>query len=165
MIQAELAEMAEEITHSIQDLRNLIHELNEQILPDGLVSGLERLIQRHQRTYPTCIHTDFRYVPGRLPLNQELNIMRIVQESLANASRHGDASQIWISIQGGDHRITVEIRNNGKAFSPDAQSTGWGLKNMQRRAKQLHADLQITSQPAGETVVAVTIPVAPSESF
>lgn len=62
-IQAEMDEMAGEIVHSIQDLRNLINELNEQILPDGLVNGLERLIQRYERTYPIVIHLNLAYAP------------------------------------------------------------------------------------------------------
>ena len=41
-IQAELAELAGEITQSVQDLRHLIQELNEQILPDGLVPAWSR---------------------------------------------------------------------------------------------------------------------------
>ena len=165
VIQAEMAEMADEITQSIQDLRNLINELNQQILPDGLLNGLERMIRRHKRTYPSTIHLDLAYTPGLLPLNQELNVLRIVQEALSNASRHSEATQIWVTL-GYEHEdgravaLTVQIRDDGQGFDvADRLGRGSGLRNMQRRAEQLGAVLDIQSQPGVETTIRLTVPL------
>lgn len=166
-IQSEMEDMAEEIVHSIQDLRNLINELNEQILPDGLVNGLERLIQRYERAYPLTIHLDLAYAPGLLPLNQELNILRIVQEALSNASRHGNATQIWLALScdyqnGRTAGLTVQIRDNGRGFDVEERlGSGSGLRNMQRRAAQLGAKLAIQSQVGAETVIRLAVPIGP----
>lgn len=166
-IQAEMTEMADEITQSIQDLRNLINELNEQILPDGLTIGLERLIQRYERTYPISIHTDLAYAPGWLALNQELNVLRIVQEALSNASRHSGATQVWLVLgcdeQAGQERtLTVTIQDNGQGFDvAERLGSGSGLRNMRRRAEQLGADLAIQSQPGAETIIRLAVPIDP----
>ena len=163
-IQAEMAEMADEITQSIQDLRNLINELNEQILPEGLAIGLERLIQRYERTYPVSIHLDLAYTPGLLPLNQELNVLRIVQEALSNASRHSGATQVLVTLgcdyaDGRAVALIVQIRDNGRGFDlAERLGRGSGLRNMQRRAAQLGAVLDIRSQSGAETAIRLTVP-------
>ncbi len=164
-IQAELAELAGEITQSVQDLRNLIHELNEQILPEGLVTALTQMIQRQGRAHAIVVHTDLAYPPGLLPLNRELDILRIVQEALTNAIRHGGATEAWVAVgrdtQGGvPITLRVQVRNNGHGFDVDQPSSGgWGLRNMQRRAEQLGGVLRIESQPGAATVVDLTVPL------
>jgi signal transduction histidine kinase len=168
-IQTELEEMATEITQSMQDLRSLISELNEEILPNGLVTALQDAIERHRRAYSITIRADLDYPPGRLTLNQELNLLRIVQEALANASRHGGATEVWVSIRCTPEdelptALKVQIRDNGQGFDVNHPSSGgWGLKNMQRRAEQLGALLYIQSQCA-ETIVDLTISLAPQSS-
>jgi signal transduction histidine kinase len=55
-------------------------------------------------------------------------------------------------------RISVEICDNGDGFNPAPPSTSsWGLKNMQHRAEQLGATLQIHSQPGEGTHVRLCI--------
>lgn len=158
-IQAEMAELAGEITQSVQDLRHLIQELNEQILPDGLLPALTQMIQRQQQAYPIVVHTDLAYPPGLLPLNRELDILRIIQEALTNAIRHGGATEAWISL-GCDYAdgvpVALHVRacDNGQGFDATQRpGSGWGLRNMQCRAGQLGATLNIRSQPGTETVV------------
>lgn len=163
-IQAEMAEMASEITQSIQDLRNLINELNEQILPHGLMPAIEHFAQYHQRLHAITIHTDLTYIPGILPLNSELHLLRIVQEALTNASRHGGATEIWIRLgccqQGERHSLHLRIEDNGHGFDPaNISSPGWGLKNMRRRSEQLGAHFEIHSIPGERTVLSLSIPL------
>jgi signal transduction histidine kinase len=86
-----------------------------------------------------------------------------VQEALTNACQHGHASEVWVDLQskyqsGGKAHISVEICDNGDGFDPASPSTsGWGLKNMQRRAEQLGATWQIQSQPGEGTHVRLGI--------
>jgi signal transduction histidine kinase len=163
-LQAELDEMASEITYSVQDLRNLINELNDQILPDGLTAALQQLIQRQQRTYPIDIQADLHCAPDLIPVDQELHILRIVQEALANAARHSGAAHVWLAVgcveQNGATLLHVQIRDDGRGFDPATQTgAGWGLKNMQRRATQLHGELRIDSRPGRGAVIDLTIPL------
>ena len=143
----------------------LIHELNEEILPDGLIPALEQIFQRQQQLYPITIHAQLDYPTGLLPLNRELDILRIVQEALTNAIRHGSATEAWISV-GCDYQdgtpvaIHVQVHDNGQGFDTNQRpGSGWGLRNMQRRAEQLGAALHIRSQPGAVTVVDLAIPL------
>lgn len=163
VIQAELAELSGEISRSILELRNLIHELNDQILPEGLIPALRQSIRHHEQTYSIIVHTHLNYPTGLLPLNQELHILRIIQEALSNASRHGHATEAWISIDYShqeDHHtaLHVQVCDNGQGFDQGLEtSAGWGLKNMHQRAKQLGTQLHIQSQPGIKTLVSMTL--------
>jgi signal transduction histidine kinase len=167
-LQAELEEMATEITHSMQDLRSLIGELNEEILPNGLVTALHDAIARHQRAYPIAINASLDYPPVRLRLNQELNLLRIVQEALANASRHGEATCVdivlhWSESEGIPPSLHLQIQDNGKGFDPDqVYGDGWGVKNMRRRAEQAGATFSICSRPGEGTAIDLLLPVFPT---
>jgi len=152
-IEEELNELAGEITQAAQDLRNLINDLNADILADGLLLALRRVLQRQQANYGLPIHAQLDYAGGQLTPTQELNLLRIVQEALTNLCRHSQASQAWVTLRshaqaGETPAIVVEIRDDGMGFDPAApDGSGWGLKNMQRRAEQLGAALSIHSQP------------------
>lgn len=163
-LQAELDEIAGEITHSTQDLRHLVNELNDQILPDGLIPALQQLIQRQQRAYSIDIQADLTCAPALLTVNQELHVLRIVQEALANAARHSGAVHVWImarcaEVEGGTV-LQVQIRDDGCGFDPSQQSgAGWGLKNMQRRAGQANGALHIHSKPGAGAEIELLVPV------
>lgn len=152
-IEAEIGELADEVTNAMQELRILLNELNEEILPHGLVAGIEATVARHQQSYPTTIRTDITYTPGSLTLGQELHILRIVQEALSNASRHGGAThaEVVLRLTEPDHgagALYLQIRDNGFGFDPNRhRDNGWGLHNMQRRAAALGAVLEIHSHP------------------
>ncbi len=160
----ELDEITNEITHATQDLRHLINELNDQILSAGLLPALQQIIQRQQRAYAIEIQADLNYPPALLAVNQELHILRIVQEALANAARHSGAAHICVTVacteaEGGSV-LKVQIRDDGEGFDPSQlRDGGWGLKNMQRRASQVNGRLHIDSRPGVGTVIELTVPL------
>jgi signal transduction histidine kinase len=166
-IEAEMAELADEVTLAMQELRSLINELNEEILPHGLVAGIEEAVARHRQTYPTTVHTDLSYAPDHLTLGQELHILRIVQEALANASRHGTATHVEVvlgltELDEGPGALHLQIRDNGSGFDPTRyHGNGFGLHNMRRRAASLGAVLEIQSRPrdgfSGGTVISLRL--------
>lgn len=164
-LQTELEEMAGEITHSVQDLRKLINELNDQILPNGLLPALQQAIQRHERAYAVTVHQELECAAPRLAVNDELQILRIVQEALANAARHSGAATASVAVRcpaeaGGRAALHVCIGDSGRGFDPARlSSAGWGLKNMQQRAAQINATLAITSAPGAGTTVRLVVPL------
>lgn len=161
VIQAEMAELAQEVTGAGQELRRLINELNTEILSEGVISSLQRIVERHQHNYRIPIHTEFAYTPGRLSLEQELNLLRILQEGLANACRHSRAAEIWVDVEllptaEGRWRLNGRVRDNGAGFDPDeASSGGRGLDNLQRRAAEMGGELRVSSRIGEGTSVEV----------
>jgi len=67
----------------------------------------------------------------------EHHILRIVQESLINAVRHGKASKIVIASERNDDTITLTITDNGVGFMTAQKTRGFGLVSMHERVQEL----------------------------
>lgn len=83
-----------------------------------------------------------------------LNVFRIVQEALYNASVHSGASEVKLSFttgKSGDWRIVVA--DNGKGFYPDKEyENHYGLEHMRLRARDSSIDLRIVSGNNGTEI-------------
>jgi len=95
-----------------------------------------------------------------------LQVLRIVQEALANVIKHARATVINISAWPTAHNaeragVVVRITDNGIGFDPAHARPGRGLDNMRRRAALLGASLEIHAQPGGGSCVSLTLPFDP----
>jgi signal transduction histidine kinase len=82
-----------------------------------------------------------------------LSILRILQEAITNALKHGPARTITIrgAAEGGLAAVTIE--NDGRPYA--AGAVGLGIENMRRRASQLGGKLDIRSLQDGIRVTLV----------
>jgi signal transduction histidine kinase len=130
---------------ALDDLRLVIYslELGDRELPLALANFRERLIPQLRRIGVTLDWSTARLpeVSGVTPGNA-LTILRILQEAITNALKHGPARNITIrgtAIDGGKAAITVE--NDGRPFAIGGR--GHGLENMRRRASALAGELRL----------------------
>ena len=89
-------------------------------------------------------------------------LLRIGQESIANAVRHADPSHLQISLQWEKDVVRLAVRDNGIGFVKSGGLLGFGLRGMRKRAASINAKLEIFSQPSEGTRVEVTAPIPPS---
>jgi signal transduction histidine kinase len=84
-----------------------------------------------------------------------------VQEALTNIRKHAQSRTVSISAFEHDGGIVVEVKDNGRGFSPiEKQSASQhGLRSMRERAESIGADFQIVSAPDMGTTVRLQIPV------
>lgn len=99
---------------------------------------------------------------GRLSHEMEIAIFRMVQECLTNIHRHSGGSSAAIRVLEQDHRILVEVQDQGKGIPLQKQlelsssgRTGVGFRGMRERLRQLGGTLEIRSEGAGTAVTAV----------
>ena len=87
-------------------------------------------------------------------------LTRIVQEALTNIRKHAQSSMVSISASEHDGEIVVEVKDNGRGFSPvESQPVSQhGLRSMRERAESIGADFQIVSALGAGTTVQVRIP-------
>lgn len=71
--------------------------------------------------------------------DEENIIYRIIQESITNAIRHGNAKKIDISIEMENGLITIKVFDNG--IGCDNISSGFGLRHMRERLELLNGSL------------------------
>jgi signal transduction histidine kinase len=100
----------------------------------------------------------------RLPPSIELQIVRIIQESLTNVRKHARATTARVSVQRDDSQLVVGISDDGAGFNPAAPSRGefpkFGLTTMRERASSIGATLDVDSAPGSGTTVRFTMPLS-----
>jgi len=85
-----------------------------------------------------------------LPKKSEVNAFRIIQELVANAIRHAEASQINVQVSCRDNTVQISVDDNGKGFDKDTvESDGIGLRNVQSRVDYLNATTDFISNQEG----------------
>lgn len=91
-----------------------------------------------------------------VPFGIYVNIIRFFKECVVNAVRHSGASELNAEIKVSDSDIVIEVRDNGRGFSPSAKK-GRGLKNMARRTEMIGGSLSIES--GNGTKIVCRIPI------
>jgi len=98
---------------------------------------------------------DDTWMKGRISSQTREALVRIVQESVSNAGRHGKATRVDIRV---DNDGILRIIDDGEGFDPANVGDGrFGLTSMRERADRLGLRLRIDSQPGRGTMVEVVL--------
>lgn len=158
-------EVARVIEDSLEDMRLIIDSLDleeRDLLP--LLGNLRYRLEPRLNAIGVGLHWDVEALPELDYLSPEtgLNIVRIVQEAVNNALRHGNARNITVRAQATAGSIELSVRDDGRGFDvqqpPRAGAPRRGLGAMRNRAARLGGSLQITSSGAG-TCVQLVLPL------
>jgi signal transduction histidine kinase len=99
-----------------------------------------------------------------LPEVVEENLLRIGQEALTNIVKHSSATLAEIKLEFGAQTVVLEIKDNGKGFTPEncvgPNDGHFGLLGMKERARRFGGQLSLTSAPGNGTTIHVEIPIA-----
>jgi two-component system sensor histidine kinase UhpB len=157
----ELAQVADAVRESLDDVRRIARELRPEALDDlGLVNALIALCSRFDAQDGPRIRRD---LPGKLPAlppDVELVIYRVAQESLTNVVRHASATSATLSIQTDPERLVLSVRDDGGGMPRDVRRDTAGISGMRERAMLIGARLEIASDPADGTTVQLIVPIS-----
>jgi signal transduction histidine kinase len=92
-----------------------------------------------------------------VPVAHTLPLLRILQESLSNALKHSQATEIAVTLGSDSDALHIWISDNGKGFDPRQIRPGKGICSMEKRARSIGAELDVTR--AGGTTVRVMLPL------
>lgn len=143
-----------QLDNSVTELRHVARNLMpESLLNFGLETALHDLCQFYHRK---DLEIDFQAIniEKRLPLNIQLNIYRIVQELLANAVKHSEASSILLQCSQAGENFLITIEDNGKGFDKNIEKTtkSLGLHNLKNRVNYLKGKMEVNSDHQGTTI-------------
>ncbi len=89
-------------------------------------------------------------------------LLRIIQEALANVRRHSDAGKVLIHCMSGEEQVCISIEDDGRGFYPAQVAANggqsYGLQIMRERAESVGGSLEVDSQPGQGTRVVVRVP-------
>lgn len=161
---ARLAHLNTTINSVVALKRRVIEDLRPSSLSNlGLSAALDILAREFRERSGIDINVDIEAV--KLSHEAELTVFRMVQESLTNAAKYAQASEITVTLHDYDHHIEVSIADNGLGFDVSAKKRGsYGLTGMQHRVQALGGTFTVTSQSGAGTKIDAVIPKAPSIS-
>lgn len=151
-----------EARRSVWDLRSRVLE------KDGLAAALRAIGESGGEAGPAvAVHLTGTERP--LPAGMDFHLLRIAQEAVTNAGKHGAAHAIRIDLEYLPQMVTLRIRDDGCGFDPDAaHSPGphFGLMGMRERASKIGGHLVVSSAPGEGCTVTLTANLEnPSESL
>ena len=150
------------VREGLAEARRSIWNLRAITAPNSLPTRLAALAEQwSQKKLSTHLNITGTYRPLAQPFEDE--IFRIAQESLANAARHADATQVSADLRYDSTRLVLSISDNGSGFNTTQRTPTanghFGIQGMHERAVQIHAQLTIESSPTNGTTVILEAPI------
>jgi two-component system, NarL family, sensor histidine kinase LiaS len=159
VLRAEAELMERSLERTMREMRALLLELRPVELEDaGLAEALEQLCRAYETRLGIPITTSLDPVP--LDAAAEHAVLRVVQEAVGNAVRHGEPSAIELRLAAVDRRVEASVRDNGRGFDPHSVSErhGMGLDLMRERLREVGGVVEVDSAPERGTTIRVTLP-------
>lgn len=157
--------IVESANHIYDGMHNIIRQLRPGSLDNlGLEETLKDLVRDMQEKYAEQVIT--LTLSGKLnDLGETLNIniYRIVQESINNAIKHAKATELTIDLLVAyNDSLQLTIKDNGQGMDIDAvdQTNHFGLLGMRERVQGFHGTFGINSALGQGTIININIPQA-----
>jgi len=147
----EIAQIENSLDEAYTELRELIAHFRAPFDQRGLVASIEKAVDRFRKDTGMLIFFQNEWEQEELPSTLEMQILRIVQESLNNIRKHSYAHAVRILLRGNkDDKHLLMIEDDGRGIG-DPLMDGRpgehvGLSIMQERAQRLGGELHIESE-------------------
>lgn len=139
----------------INEVRQISRNLHPAMFDRvGLVFSIKQLAEYLEVKNQFMITTDLMYKKTLSPEN-ELQLYRIVQESLNNIIKYAEAHAAKISLKEVENYLILEILDNGKGFDVAEKlngKTSFGLHSIIERSTIVGGKAQIKSDDSGTTI-------------
>jgi len=141
-----LSENMQDIIWTIRSDNDTLEDLVSRMREFGL-----RVCDAKNIRFKIIVSQSFK--ASKLTLEQRRNLYLIFKESLNNAVKYAEASQIDLHLNLKSRFLKMEITDNGKGFDIDKIKKGNGLNNLEKRAKEIGGQIDIKSEPGKGTCI------------
>lgn len=166
--EATLEQIAAATDEAYADVREAILGLRSGVGAErGLTAALEEYLERYR--LQTGISAVLEAGPGvaeaRLAPGAEAQLLRIIQEALANVRKHAAARRAVVRLEvvllSGGPRLRASVSDDGCGFDPAGLvgAARFGLATMRERAESVGGSCTIESAPGRGTRVTVELPL------
>jgi len=139
------------IDQANHQLRELIAHFRIPISEQGLIPSIEESIRQTQEEMGIPIYFQNEWPELEFSEEVELNVLRILQECLANIRKHSQAEVVRVLLSSRDGKFIVLIEDDGIGFEESSiVSQGGqqlGLNILRDRASEINASIDIESEP------------------
>lgn len=135
---------------TISELRSIARSLHPMQLEKlGFTKAAEHLLEQIDQETEFFVSYDIGNLESVLSKDIELQLYRILQESINNVLKHSDASALRVNFRKIEHAVELKIEDNGNGFDfsqklNDFQSLG--LKTLKERIASLQGTMKVNSE-------------------
>ncbi len=165
-VEEQLTRLANIAKEAHNDLRESIFNLNVGPMKKwSFFPTLQQHLDTYQNTY--AVRTELVF-PKELEVDAfnpgvGVQLLRVIQEALTNARKHGQANSVRVTFTHQDSRARIVIADDGCGFDsdqlPNNASNHFGLVFMSERMEHIGGDVKIVSKLGAGTQVLIEVPI------
>lgn len=162
IVMQRMNDILELLNETVNSVRRISSDLRPSLLDDlGLVAAVEWQLSEFEK------RSGIKTVLTADEIGKEIDrviatgLFRIFQESLTNAAKHAEATEITVSLQKINDHLILHIRDNGVGYENEAvkNKKTFGILGMQERSLMMGGEYRIKSDTVIGTSVEVTVPL------
>lgn len=158
----ELKELKSTVKDALIEVRRIIYDLRPMALDDlGLIPTLKKYLSKIEELESSAqIIFQSSGNERRFHTNIEVAVFRLVQESVANAIKHGQSNYILVKVEWLNDILNIMVKDNGKGFDKnEVRDKSFGLIGMRERIDLLKGEMKINSVISEGTTILFKIPL------
>ncbi|TDB04738.1 type IV pili methyl-accepting chemotaxis transducer N-terminal domain-containing protein [Halomonas marinisediminis] len=137
-----------------RQLRELLTTFRLKLEAPGLASALRQTAREFGERLGFSVPLEIDVPPHLLSPNEEIHVLQVVREALANVLKHANAHWTAVSVSFQAARLHVVIEDDGIGLADDSSPPmHYGLVIMRDRADSLGGRLSLHNRPGGGTRV------------
>ncbi|WP_342427039.1 hybrid sensor histidine kinase/response regulator transcription factor [Paenibacillus sp. FSL L8-0158] len=142
--------------NSMEEVRAYLHQIDspQESLP--LTVTLQQLAEEFQKHAKVNVRTRIIGEEYMVSKQAKMTLYRSLQESLTNAVRHGQSTEIIVSLHFEPQQTRLDVQDNGGGV--EEWKDGFGLTAMKERATQLQGRVTVYSEKGEGTFISCVLP-------
>ncbi|HEY8995756.1 MAG TPA: histidine kinase [Lacunisphaera sp.] len=156
----------EMVQGSLADARRSVWALRPQVLEaQSLREALEQIGRQLTSGSGVVVHVTESGSRLDIPSLREIDVLRIGQEAITNAVRHGRPSRVEVELVYSPGWVRLRVTDDGcgmdstAEFVRSAKREGFGLIGMQERAREMKGSLAVRAARGGGTEMLLEVPI------
>ncbi|WP_405175287.1 hybrid sensor histidine kinase/response regulator transcription factor [Paenibacillus sp. FSL H8-0261] len=142
--------------NGLDDVRKYLHHVGSSQDSLTLMQSLQKLVDDFQTFSKVQVRLRTFGEAYTISKQAKMTLYRCLQESITNAVRHGQASEIVITLHYEEKLIRLEVQDNG--LGTEDLKAGFGVNAMKERASNLQGQVYLYSKPGEGTLVTCSLP-------
>ena len=162
-----LEEISELASSTITDIRNISYDLHpHQLEKLGFTKTIKSIINEVAKSTNINFVFETDNVDEVLTKESEINLFRVIQESISNIIKHSKATEAMLKVSRFEDYLLITLVDNGKGFDVNSKEfaearQGFGLSGIAERLKFMKGEAKIDSEINKGTTLKFKIPIKP----
>jgi signal transduction histidine kinase/ligand-binding sensor domain-containing protein len=158
-------EISSEASQAISEVREIAHNLRPFHLDRlGLTKALGTLVRKASGASRISFTAEMDNIDGLFPKDVEINVYRVVQESVNNILKHSAATQARVTARRSAAEVQITVQDNGRGFTSETDDhllrrDGFGLLGITERVTLLGGRVDLRSAPGQGTTIGLAFDV------